>query len=139
MITRKQYLHGHPSTSYQMHRDYYAQFVTDATIAAIAMTFGVDRLTKTLAKDRHVNTIPLVQWDHASWHLTTPSPESEIRRGSSRAFVSHLAMDRDAVKASGDIVTRAFLVCVAKEAAKQVIERAALAIPASPRKERHHV
>ena len=55
--TRQQYMDGSVS-----HFDYYVQFVTPE-IKAIVAGLGVGRIKSALAKDKHLNNIPLLRWD----------------------------------------------------------------------------
>jgi hypothetical protein len=83
----------------ERHRRYYGQFVTASTRAFVAHCIGIDKLLA--SRDPHFNDIPLKQWDN----LVTSLP---------------LAKRFEAV---GDYYTLASGVCVAKEAARQIVER----------------
>ena len=84
-----------PSTA---HRRYFGQFVTDGTKSRVLSAIGLDRLKA--STDPHLNDIPLKIWDQ----LTPQLPGSA---GFSKA---------------GDYYTLANGVCLAKEAARQIIE-----------------
>jgi hypothetical protein len=80
------------------HRRYFGQFVTDGTKYRVLSVIGLDRLKA--STDPHLNDIPLALWDK----LTPKLPGSA---GFSKA---------------GDYYTLANSVCLAKEAARQIIE-----------------
>ena len=81
-----------------MHRKYYGQFVSARTKAYVARIIGKDAILN--SQDEHFNDIPLHRWDA----LTKGLP---------------LAIS---FKETGDYATLAGLVCVAKEAARQIKE-----------------
>ncbi len=105
------------------HETYYAQFVNDSTLAAVDRAFGVERLRKAFTADHHLNSIPLAQWDQ-HFIAGDNSAEAIQRQG---AFYSLLPFDRQAVAAAGETVTRAVIVCIAKRAARILIDRSAIA------------
>ena len=80
------------------HRRYFGQFVTDGTKYRVLSAIGLDRLKA--STDPHLNDIPLKLWDQ----LTPQLPGSA---GFSKA---------------GDYYTLSNGVCLAKEAARQIIE-----------------
>lgn len=82
----------------QLHRQYYAQMVSQYTINHVVSRIGHDVLVN--AKDRHLNDIPIQKWDRVVIGLPLAIP----------------------FKLLGDFATPAGLVCVAKEAARQYIE-----------------
>lgn len=84
-----------PSTA---HRRYFGQFVTNGTKQWVLSAIGLNRLKA--STDPHLNDIPLALWDR----LTPRLPGSA---GFSKA---------------GDYYTLANGVCLAKEAARQIIE-----------------
>lgn len=100
MFTHNDYLDGKCT-----HREYYAQFVTESTKAAVASAVDIKKLAVDLANgDTHLNErySCVKVWDK----LLTPY---------------HLKRDeiRDI---KNNRVSQADLVCVAKEAAKQLID-----------------
>lgn len=97
--SRADYLAGKVS-----HREYYGQFVTEATIRAVVQRFGEERLLS--CTNEHLNDIPLHLWDRACMVNST-------------VILPFLNRFRDA----GDYCTLSGMVCIAKEAAKQWIER----------------
>lgn len=95
-ITRSQYMADKTPGA---HQRYYSQFVTAETREHIRRHFGVDRLTKTFAEDRHLNAIPLNEWDSAAAGLPHADIWDEV----------------------GDFATMAGMTCIAKEAATQLL------------------
>lgn len=88
------------------HREYYAQFVNDRTRGVVAQSITMSQLLA--STDEHLNDIPLGRWD---------------------ALPHYVAGD---MKAAGDWLSPAGWVCIAKEAAQQLIEEAN--VKARPRK-----
>jgi hypothetical protein len=101
-FTRADYMAttGDGDAKFTAFRRFYAQFVDGWTIAAVARYIGHNVLLA--STDRHLNDIPLAWWDQIA--QATP-----------------LAIRFEDV---GDFCTLSGLVCVAKEAARQYIERA---------------
>lgn len=114
MRLRKEYLDGTCS-----HQEYYSQFVTPEITRLVQGRFGKDALTKAYAEDPHLNTIPLKRWDDLGY--------TELPRTGSKptgGFRPNIAVSREKLIASGEsggTVTRAFLVCVLKSAARDII------------------
>ena len=98
MKTRKDYM-DHKVT----HREYHAQFVTDRLKRVIAGRWFPQHLTEKYKEDEHLNNIPLAQWDSFKPYVATQ-------------YIAGL------VKDAGDYLTMAGIVCIAKEAAKQIID-----------------
>ncbi|MGE3483472.1 MAG: hypothetical protein AB7L09_01950 [Nitrospira sp.] len=97
MLTRKQYMDGECT-----HDDYYLEIAREAGIS-YAKSDMLPRVKACLARgDEHLNDIPLREWD---------------ARG--RAIVRHVQAP---MKARGDYVTPAGLVCVVKAAARHAAE-----------------
>jgi len=100
-MTRDEYLETHrPENGFAVHREYYAQFVSAHTIDHIvsmmngATLEGASELT-------HLNDIPLSLWDVAAINMPM----------------------RVTFRSLGDTPSMAGKVCIAKEAARQYIER----------------
>lgn len=95
-FTRKDYLDKKCN-----HRQYYTQFVDDGVRKRVLNQIGKDRLIH--STDEHFNDIPLYQWDNIGpfWQSI------------------HTQM-----KEAGDYMTMAGIVCIAKEAARQIVEEA---------------
>lgn len=96
-FTRKQYLNNDCT-----HREYYSQFVTDGYKNAIKSFIGLENLMQ--SKDKNLNDIPLNKWDNAP--LTTGVNQKMLELG--------------------DYLTLAGKVCIAKEAARQIISENAI-------------
>lgn len=97
MHSRQDYL-DHKCT----HREYYAQFVTPEIVSLVEHRIGrMDILT---SRDEHFNDIPLNRWDNLQWEITCHI-DGPLRK-------------------AGDFPTLSGCVCTAKEAARQIAERA---------------
>jgi hypothetical protein len=83
-----------------VHREYYAQFVTQEIRQIVERQIGFGPLKD--STDEHFNDIPLLWWDSVGHHI--------------RWLVE------DQLKEAGDSVTKSTLVCVAKEAGRQILE-----------------
>ena len=119
MTTRSAYLRSEIT-----HADYYAQFVTEETRSVIERTFGKETLAAALRQDRHLNSIDMRSWDAVSWYPINADDSyrrADLRSDSGR-FRAGIPFDRAATEAAGETITRAVLVCIAKEAARQVVE-----------------
>jgi len=92
MKTRKQYL-----DSGCTHSEYWSQFVTEGHKTTVINRIGLDRLIN--SKDKHLNDIPLKEWDR----ITAPFGTT------------------DKMKEAGDYLTLSGTVCIAKETARQII------------------
>lgn len=104
--TRKDYMAKRVSFA-----DYYQQFAVDETYVRVQAFFGKDRLASAYKSDPNFNSIPLKEWDALCFE--------ELRPG--RGFRARLPIDRAAIAAAGDTVTRAELICIAKQAAKDIV------------------
>ena len=82
----------------EFHRKYYGQLVSQSTKDAVRRAIGMERLLE--SSDPHLNDIPLKEWVDLSLPLATR------------------------MKNLGDYLTLGGKVCIAKEAANQLIEEA---------------
>lgn len=100
-MTRQEYLDatGDKQAAY---RTYYSQFVSEGIRELVLRVMGLDRLRA--SHDPHFNDIPLSTWDAVFAYGPTSGINSKMRE-------------------LGDYPTKAGLVCVAKEAARQVLEQ----------------
>lgn len=98
MYTRTEYMKDSQTDGPAAHRRYFCQFVTDRTKDRVMQSIGLDRLMS--STDPHLNDIPLPLWDRLTPHLP-----------GSAGFAK-----------AGDYYTLANGVCLAKEAARQIIE-----------------
>ncbi len=96
-MTRQEYLIE--NTRDGAHREYYGQFVDQSTINRVCRSIGKGRIKA--STDPHFNDIPLGTWDRLGINSTTLQAK---------------------MKALGDYPTAAGLVCIAKEAARQIAE-----------------
>lgn len=108
VLTRREYLVDRRVS----HEDYYAQFVTAQTLNFVGGAFDAERLSRALDEDRHLNSIQLERWTS----LTT-------RPVGRDGFASRLPFNRALVAAAGESITRATLVCIAKRAARMLVEQ----------------
>lgn len=117
-ITRKEYL---ASKRPNIHREYHSQFVTDETVRHIRNYFTADQLAEALEEDVHLNSIKLEVWDKIVSRPTDKPNRPGVRTS---GFITVLPVDREAINTAGESVTMATLVCIAKEAARQIVESA---------------
>lgn len=96
MITRKDYIDGNAT-----HREYYAQFVNEQTIAFVVRRIGASEIRE--STDPHMNDIPLRLWDNLAGSLLPMATT---------------------FKSTGDCPSLSGYVCIAKEAARQFKESA---------------
>jgi hypothetical protein len=116
--TRKEYIREKTVS----HHEYYAQFVTEATLRHVLMAFSVETLREALARDEHLNSIPLKRWDLiAIRELDVDQPWIGLR--SSGRFAAAIPFDRAAAAAADESITRAVLICIAKCAARILVDR----------------
>jgi hypothetical protein len=100
-MTRQEYLdnyHGGDEGA-QLHRRYYAQFVTDATRDLVKRFIGEEAVKA--SKDPHFNDIALKRWD---------------------TLVGCIPGVEKALRAHGDFLSLGTGVCILKEAAQQIRE-----------------
>lgn len=95
------------------HREYYTQFVNDKVIERVVNTIGVNLLLA--STDEHLNDIPMKKWDDLAGFAFRSS--EMIRRPGNIDPIKY-----EQLKEAGDGVSAAGLVCIYKEAAKQIIE-----------------
>lgn len=110
MFTHKDYMDKKVS-----HREYFAQFVNREVIAAVKRKIGLPALLA--SKDEHLNDIPLRKWDilAGAYYPSVHSAEPVYPRSS--GLVSSKTLQK-----AGEGISLGTLVCIYKEAAKQLIE-----------------
>jgi len=108
MITRKDYLNDS-----KLFNDYYAQFVDEIIKQEVLDKIGIELLLN--SKDEHLNDIPLRKWDALAGFVFRGS--EMIRRPYS---IRKELMDK--LKEAGDGVSSAVMVCIYKNAARQIIK-----------------
>ena len=96
MITRQDYVNQKAT-----HREYYGQFVCDQVKSWVLRAFTKQELMQ--STDPNLNDLPIDRWDRV---IPSPVPFTLVSR-----------MTR-----VGDYATLGGLVCIAKEAARQIIE-----------------
>lgn len=95
-FTRSDYLENRCS-----HREYYAQFVTPTITLLVKARLSKQAIKAALAKDEHLNSIPLAVWDTIT------------RNGHN--------CPAELMRSAGDCPSMAGGVCIAKEAVKQLV------------------
>ena len=98
MFTRKDYVIDGKCT----HQQYYAQFVTGEIKMIVVLNFGLDTLKEAYQEDKTFNTIALERWDLLGIFLNVP--------------IMH-----DKFEQHQDFISQASIVCVLKEAARQLV------------------
>lgn len=88
------------------HEQYWGQFVTGEHRLYVKQRFGIEKLKSAFEQDKNLNTIPLDKWD-GCWGIGSPIP-----------FMI-LAMP---MKDVSDYLTPAGIVCILKEAARQIVK-----------------
>lgn len=109
----------HRAAKRYIHQAYHRQFVTDQTLAHIAQNFSIETLTEAYDRDQHLGGFPQFTWDRVTW--TSATGERYHHHGG--PFYSVIPYDDDLTVEAGTHVSRAFLVCVAKQAAQMLIEQ----------------
>lgn len=84
-----------------IHREYFGQYVTKNIQNTVVSFIGPEAILK--STDIHMNDIPLKKWDDVTKIIDSDSLRARVR-------------------ADGGTLPLAFLVCIAKEAAKQFVE-----------------
>lgn len=115
MIKRKDYLDGKYT-----HREYYDQFVNNEVVGRVLQHFGIDRLLA--STDEHLNDIPIREWDRLAGFVWQRHGGQEIAVVKPRTNLDVLPIDYELLKAAGDGISNSTLVCIYKEAAKQIKE-----------------
>lgn len=112
MITRKEYMEhsGEPG----FHNRYFGQFITKETTQAVLKHIGEKSLLE--STDEHLNDIPLSRWDALVGY---PGDNGAV----APRWNCRLPTNRKAIEAAGEWVTASTLVCIAKQAAREWLER----------------
>ena len=109
MITRKDYM----KDSSNLHREYYGQFVNDAVKAEVLRFIGKKAIIN--STDEHLNDIRLAFWDRLAGFAFSGSRMV-------RSPHSIVPVSRQQLKEAGEGTSCATLVCIYKEATRQIIE-----------------
>jgi len=96
MYTRKDYINGLCT-----HEQYYSQFVNDGVLRVVAQEIGIERIKEAYKTDKHLNNISLYVWDRVGLCINPEKKFLEL----------------------GDSKSLAGLVCIVKEAARQLIKK----------------
>lgn len=99
-MTRKEYMESARTDSMSAHRKYYGQYVTESLKIGVRHRIGIKRLRA--SRDEHMNDIPLIKWDELAPYIE--------------------ATCRWRLRENGDCFSLAGAVCIAKEAARQILE-----------------
>lgn len=151
IITRREHLDRYnaayrgeiDSTPPSEHVAYYDQFVTSQTLGCVERAFGAELLRESFEKDPNLNNIPLAHWDAITAipvadngcdrvcadHSPKRRPRSAASAREGR-FRATLPINREAILAAGETLTRSVLVCIAKNAARTIADRAPAAAAA---------
>jgi hypothetical protein len=108
VIKRSEYIEGDVT-----HEEYYGQFVNDLVVNTVHAYIGEEKLLA--SKDPHLNDIPLEDWDMLPivWDYKFLAETGETYRPQE----THLGTQYFGP-------CKAFKVCVAKEAARRIIQQA---------------
>jgi hypothetical protein len=87
-MNRKEYMDGSSKAAdtFAWHNDYYKQFVTPELIVHVCRRIGMERILRALnSGDKHMNTIPLGEWDamHQWMPPITRAKRKELGEGNS--------------------------------------------------------
>ena len=108
MNTRKQYLENKCS-----HREYYAQFVDKDVLKIVRNEIGIDAIKS--SKDEHLNDIPMKLWDGLSGCIFKGSELISPPKCSRKIYDKAIELGEGGI-------SPATMVCIFKEAARQLIE-----------------
>lgn len=112
-MTRKDYMNGYGKNGAKTHREYYAQFVDEVIKNQVLQYIGKGALLASI--DEHLNDIPLHKWDALAGFKFIGSEMVQQPRYIRPELLKKL---RD----TGEGVSCAGMVCIYKEAARQIIE-----------------
>lgn len=115
MFIRNDYINGKVT-----HRQYYGQFVNEATKKRVIESIGIDKLLN--SKDEHLNDIPLKKWDLLGGFIWKVRGGEEIAVMQPHSSEDILPIDYKLLKEAGEGVSSSTMVCIYKEAGKQIIE-----------------
>jgi len=97
------------------HRKYYSQFVNEQVKNEVLRYIGKEALLN--SKDEHLNDIPMKKWDSMSGFAFSPTNGDILMKPTSIVPIEYKLL-----KEAGEGVSCATLVCIYKEAGKQIIE-----------------
>jgi hypothetical protein len=114
MITRQDYLND----SENLHRQYFGQFVNDKVKEHLLNNISKEELLK--SKDKHLNDIALDRWDALGGFKFSKTTGAILMKPQSNLDI--LPLDYKLIVEAGDGISSSLVVCVYKEAARQIIE-----------------
>lgn len=119
MYTRSDYMSNKCT-----HREYYAQFVNEATRARVLQSFSIETLRKSYAQDEHFNTklTPMKTWDAMGGYVWRVIHGEQVAVQQPRTSADILPIDYTLLRETGEGASNATLVCIYKEAARQLVE-----------------
>lgn len=97
-VTRQEYMNSTIDSQRQAHSEYYGQYVNDSIKDVVLSVISIEDIRN--SSDFHFNDIPLIQWDTIAFQLED--------------------MCKSPLKERGDFTSLGSLVCIAKEAARQI-------------------
>jgi len=118
IFARVQYIRDHTIS----HEAYYTQFVTAETVLFVQNRLGVERLREALAEDEHLNAIPIKEWEALAIREIS-EPQFKTIAAAPNPFRARIPFDRVAAQQAGELVSRSTLVCIAKRAARMLVEQ----------------
>lgn len=118
MITREDYM----KDSSNLHRAFYAQFVNDGVKQRILNKWTVKQLKKAHQEDEHFNNLPMKVWDLMGGFVWRVIRGEQIATMQPRTAADILPVNATLLKEAGEGVSNSTMVCVYKEAAREIIE-----------------
>lgn len=115
-MTREEYLAINPSP----HREYWGQFVNEGVKKKVLSEIGLERLMK--SKDIHLNDIPMKKWDWLGGFIMGIHNGTQEVMMRPQTPYDLLPVDFKLLKKMGEGVSPASMVCIYKEAGRQIIE-----------------
>ena len=101
-------------------KEYFSQFVNNEVKNKVLKIIGKEALLK--SKDKHLNDIPVKKWDTMSGFIWSTIGGSQVAISKPQTPEDVKPIDAQLLKDTGEGVSCAGLVCIYKEAAKQLIE-----------------
>ena len=114
MYTRQQYIHDECT-----HEQYYAQFVNDEVKNRVIKAFTLKKLLN--SKDEHLNDLSMKVWGLLGgfvWQVVGGQEVAVIKPTRSSDI---LPVDYELLKEAGEGISCSTMVCIYKEAGKQII------------------
>ncbi len=112
MMTRAEYMQGDTSSK---HRAYYGQFVNEGVKQRVLRDFTAKELAKALSQDEHLNNLSMKKWD-AMGGFAFRGSEMTMRPSNIEP------VDIKLIREAGEGVSASTMVCIYKEAARQIVE-----------------